>query len=333
MRGLTTRRSFVLGAAATPLVARRSLAETEARAPFPSRPIRLVVGFPPGGGIDILARLLAPKMSDRLGQPVIVENRAGANGLISTQNVAQAEADGYAILFGTMGTLAINQLVYGARSGVDMDRDFIPLSHVASLPFTLTVNSAVPVHSVRELIDLAKARPKQIFFGSSGNGGLPHLCGELLNLQAGIETVHVPYRGSAPAFTDLAGGQVQYIFDAYAAALPFIQSGQIRLLAVTETTHVKALAGVPVMHDTLPNFDVGNWYGMVLRKGTPDNAITRLNEAVVSALHHPDLIERADALGLELIGTSSEAFGTYQHQEVARWAEVIRAAKIEIDQL
>ena len=323
----TTRRMFVLGALAAPLVARRTLAQS----PFPSRPIKIVVGFPAGGGIDILARLMAPKMSERLGQAVIVENRAGANGLIATQGVAQSEPDGHTILFGTMGNLAANAVLYAGRSGIDMERDFMPLSHVASLPFTLVVNNALPVKSVKELIDLAKARPGQLFFGTSGNGGLPHLCGELLNLQAGIQTVHVPYRGSSPAYTDLAGGQVHFIFDAYATGLPFIQSGHIRLLATTEPTRLKALAGVPPMRDTLPNFNVGNWYGMVVRAGTPPAAVARLNQEVTYALRQGDVAERADTLGLELIGTTPEEFGAFHHKEIARWGEVIRAAKIQIE--
>jgi tripartite-type tricarboxylate transporter receptor subunit TctC len=321
-----TRREFLLGVATTPLLTRRARAQT-----FPSRPIRMVIGFPAGGGIDILARLMAPKMTERLGQPVIVENRAGANGVIATQGVAQADSDGYTVLFGTLGNLALNQLLYVGRPGIDMEKDFTPLSHVASLPFTLTVNSEVPAKSVKELIDFAKARPGQVYFGSSGKGGLPHLCGELLNLQAGIKTVHVPYRGSAPAFTDLASGQVQFIFDAYATALPFIQSGRIRLLATTEPTKLKALAGVPPVKETLPDFDVGNWYGMVVRAGTPPATVARLSEEVAHALRQPDVAERADTLGFELIGTSPEVFGAFQRKEIARWAAVVRAAGIEIE--
>jgi tripartite-type tricarboxylate transporter receptor subunit TctC len=322
----TTRRRFVLGAAAAPLLARRALAQG-----FPSRAIRIVIGFPPGGGIDILAWLIAPKMSERLGQPVIVENRPGANGLIATQGVAQSEPDGHTILLGTMGNLAVNQALYGARAGFDMERDFVPLSQVASLPFVLVVNASVPAKSLRELIDLAKARPGALFFGSSGNGGLPHLCGELLNLQAAIRTVHVPYRGSAPAFTDLAGGQVQFAFDALAVAQPFIESARIRPLATTGPQRMAAMPDVPLMKATLPNFEVVNWYGMVLRAGAPAATVSRLSQEVISALRQPDVAARAAALGLDLVGTGPDAFAAFLRAEIAKWGEVIRTAKIQVE--
>jgi tripartite-type tricarboxylate transporter receptor subunit TctC len=327
MAASTTRRRFVLGAAATPLLARRTVAQTQ----FPSRTIRIVIGFPPGGGIDILARLIAPKMAERLVQTVIVENRPGANGLIATQAVAQAEPDGHTILFGTMGNLAVNQALYGARAGFDMERDFTAISYVASLPFLLVVNPAVPAKSLAELIDLAKARPGELFFGSSGNGGLPHLCGELLNLQAGISTVHVPYRGSVPAFTDLVSGQVQFTFDAFAIAQPFIEGGRLRPLATTGPLRMAALPDVPLMKDTLPDFEVVNWYGMILRAGPPAAVVSLLAEEVAHALRQPDVAERAAALGLDLVGTTPEAFAAFQHKEIAKWGEVIRTAKIQIE--
>ena len=327
MAARTTRRRFVLGAATAPFLARRSLAQ----AGFPSRTIRIVIGFPPGGGIDILARLIAPKMSERLGQPVIVENRPGANGLIATQGVAQAEPDGHTILFGTMGNFAVNQALYGARAGFDMERDFAPVSQVALLPFVLVVNPAVPAKSLRELIDVAKARPGALFFGSSGNGGLPHLCGELLNLQAAVRTVHVPYRGSAPAFTDLISGQVQFVFDALAIAQPFIESGRIRPLATTGAQRMAALPDVPLMKDTLPNFDVVNWSGMVVRKGPAAAIVSRLAQDVSSALRQPDVAERAASLGLDLVGTGPDAFAAFLLSESAKWGEVIRTAKIQVE--
>src|SRR6187431_2210908 len=193
MAATSTRRAFVLGAVAAPLLARRTFAQPG----FPTRPVRIVIGFPPGGGIDILARLMGPKMAERLGQPVVVENRPGANGSIATQGVAQSEPDGHTILFGTTGNLAVNPVLYAGRPGMNMERDFAPLSQVASLAFVLVVNPSVPAKTLKELIGLAKAKPGEMLYGSSGNGGLPHLSGELLNLQADIRVRHVPYRGSA----------------------------------------------------------------------------------------------------------------------------------------
>src|SRR5215470_2678191 len=289
-----TRRAFVFGAAAAPFVARHGFAQ----AGFPSRPVRIVIGFPPGGGIDILARLMAPKMAEKLGQPVIVENRPGANGQVATQGVVQAEADGHTILFGTTGNLAVNPVIYAGRAGMDMEREFTALSQVASLDFVLVVNPSVPAKSLKELIELAKS--KEIFFGSSGNGGLPHLSGELLNLQAGIRAVHVPYRGSAPAFTDLISGQVHYVFDAVAIALPHIQAGSLRPLAATSPTPIAALPDVPLAKATLPDFEVVNWYGMVVRKGTPAALVARLQQEVAFALRQADVAERAATLGLDL---------------------------------
>jgi tripartite-type tricarboxylate transporter receptor subunit TctC len=323
----TTRRAFLLGAAAAPLLARGTMAQ----AVFPSRPLRMVIGFPPGGGIDILARLMAPKMSERLGQPVVVENRPGANGLIATQGVAQSEPDGHTILFGTTGTLAVNPVIYAGRPGLDIERDFAPLSLVASLPFVLVVNPAVPAKSLQELIALAKTRPGEILFGSSGNGGLPHLSGELLNLQAGIATLHVPYRGSAPAFTDLISGQVQFVFDALAIAQPHIEAGRLRALATTGPRRMAALPDVPVAKDILPRFEVVNWYGMVVRAGTPLAIISRLNQEVANALRQGDVAERAASLGLDLVGGTPEQFGALQRDEIAKWGGVIRTAKIKVD--
>ena len=323
---LTTRRGFVLGAVTAPFVARFGRAQA-----FPSRPVRIVIGFPPGGGIDILARLIAPVMSERLGQPVIVDNRPGANGQVATQAVSQLDADGHTILFGTAGNLAINQVLYPDRPGTNMERDFTPLSLVASLGFVLVVGPSMKVTSFRELIDFARPRPGQVFFGSSGKGGLPHLCGELLNLQASIQTTHVPYRGSAPAFTDLISGQVHYVFDAVAIALPHIQAGSIRPLAVTGATPIAALPGVPLAKATLPEFEVVNWYGMVVRSGTGADMIARLHQEVTFALRQPSVAERAASLGLDLVGTTPEQFGAFQRAEIVKWGGVTRSANIQVD--
>ena len=322
-----TRRTFMLGAAAAPFLACPAIAQSG----FPSRPVRIVIGFPPGGGIDILARLMGPKLSERLGQPVVVENRPGANGLIATQGVLQSEADGYTILFGTTGNLAVNPVLYPGQPGMDMEREFAPLSHVASLGFVLVANPEVPAKSLEELISLAKAKPGELLFGSSGNGGLPHLAGELLNLQAGITTRHVPYRGSAPAFTDLLSGQINFMFDALAIAQPHIQAGKLRALATTGPKRMPALPDAATANETLPKFEVVNWYGMIVRAGTPPAVISRLQQEVDYALRQADVMERAKTLGLDLVGSSPEEFAKFQRTEIAKWGEVIRTANIKAD--
>lgn len=326
MPSLTLGRRAILGAAALPFLARGAAAQAWA----PQRPVRIVVGFPPGGGIDVLARLMAPKMAEKLGQTVLVENKPGANGLTATQSVAQAEADGLTILFGTTGNLAVNQVLY-AHAGLDLLRDFAPLSLVATLPFVLSVHPDVPAKNLAELIALARARPGELNFGSSGSGGLPHLAGELLNAQAGVRTVHVPYRGSSPAYADLIGGRVQFMFDALAISQPHLQAGRVRPLATTGASRMPGMPDLPAANEVLPGFEVMNWYGMVVRAGTPAGAIRRLQQEVADALRQPDVAERAAALGLDLVGGTSEDFATFQKAEIAKWGEVIRAAGIKAE--
>jgi tripartite-type tricarboxylate transporter receptor subunit TctC len=326
MIGEMTRR-LLLGAAALPLVAGEG---ARAQGGFPSRPIRIVIGFPPGGGIDILARLMAPQMAARLGQPVVVENRPGANGIVATQAVIGAEADGHTIFFGTTGNLAVNPALY-PNAGFDLLRDLAPLSLVASLAFVMVVNPAVPAQTLSEFIALAKARPGRLNFASSGNGGLPHLSGELLNAAAGIDTIHVPYRGSAPAFTDVIGGQVQFMFDALAIAQPHIAAGRVRALGITGPRPLAALPGVPVMQATVPGYDVVNWYGMSVRAGTPPAIIARLQAEVAAALAVPEVAERAAGLGLDLVGSTPQEFAAFQRAEIAKWGEVVRRGDIKPD--
>ncbi|HEV7267887.1 MAG TPA: tripartite tricarboxylate transporter substrate binding protein [Falsiroseomonas sp.] len=325
MNRFMTRRGLMAGTAALPFLARGAAAQAWS----PTRPLRIVIGFPPGGGIDILARLMAPKISEKLGQPVVVENRPGANGLIATQGVAQSDPDGSTILFGTTGNLAVNPVLYADR--VNLARDFAPLSLVASLPFVLVVNPSVQANTLADFIALARSKPGELNFGSSGNGGLPHLSGELLNARANIRTVHVPYRGSSPAYADLIGGRVQFMFDAFAIGRPHIEAGRVRALASTGPQRMAALPNVPTAKETLADFEVVNWYGMMVRAGTPQPAIQRLQQEVAAALRQPDVAERAASLGLDPVGSTAAAFAEFQRAEIAKWGSVIQSAGIKAE--
>jgi tripartite-type tricarboxylate transporter receptor subunit TctC len=324
-----TRRA-VLGAASLPLLAAPLAAPLRAQGGFPQRPLRIVIGFPPGGGIDILARLMAPHMTARLGQPVVVENRPGANGLVATQAVLGAEADGHTMFFGTTGNLAVNAGLY-PNAGFDLLRDMAPVSLVASLPFVMVVNPGVAARDVAEFIALAKARPGTLNYASSGNGGLPHLSGELLNAAAGISTIHIPYRGSAPAFTDVIAGQCQFMFDALAIAQPHIASGRVRALGVTGPRPMASLPGVAPVAATVPGYEVVNWYGMTVRAGTPAPIVTRLQAEIAAALAVPEVAERSAALGLDLVGSTPDDFATFQRAEIVKWGEVVRRGNIRPD--
>jgi tripartite-type tricarboxylate transporter receptor subunit TctC len=319
----------MLGAAAAPLLAPVLACPAIAQSGFPARPLRIVIGFPPGGGIDILARLMGPKMSERLGQPVVVENRPGANGLIATQGVAQADADGHTILFGTTGNLAVNPVLYAGKPGMDMAREFTPLSHVASLGFVLVVNPSVRANSLKDLIDLAKAGPNELLFGSSGNGGLPHLSGELLNLQAGIKTRHVPYRGSAPALVDLLSGQLHSMFDNLPGSIGHIKNGKARALGITSTKRSAALPNVPTIAETVPGYEADVYYGIAAPKGTPAEIVAKLNAAFSAVLQDPKLKTRIAELGAEPMPMSSAEFGKLVVAQTDKWAKVIKTAGIK----
>jgi tripartite-type tricarboxylate transporter receptor subunit TctC len=297
---------------------------------YPSKPIRIVVGFPPGGGIDLVARLLSPKLSESLGQQVLVDNRAGANGIIATDLVAKAAADGHTIFIGTTGNLSVNPALY-SNLPFNIERDFVPLTQTSSVPFLLYVHPSLPVRTLGELIALAKANPAKVNYYSSGNGGLPHLATELLNSRVGIKTIHVPYKGSAPGMTDLIGGHVQFGFDAAAIGLPHVKSGRLRALATTGPTRLSFLQDVPTANETLSGFDVVNWYGMVLPAGTSREAIARLHGEILKAMNVPDIREKLIAQGTDPVGSTPEEFAAFMKSETAKWGRVIKAANIRAD--
>ena len=289
---------------------------------YPTRPIRMIVGFAPGGGTDLTARPVAQKLSERLGQQVIVENRPGAAGNIATEQVARAAPDGYTILMGTIAALAINPSLYGNLK-FDPEIDFAPVIQVVDATNVLALYPAVPVGSVPELIELA--RRKSLSAGSSGIGATGHLAIELFNLMTGVKLVHVPYKGGGPAMTDLVGGQVQLIFATLASAIPQIRAGRIKGIAVTTSRRAALLPDLPTLSEAgLQGFDANNWYGIVVPARTPRAIIERLNSEVSRILSLPEIKATLANQGLDPASGTPEQFGAYIKSERIKWARVIK---------
>jgi tripartite-type tricarboxylate transporter receptor subunit TctC len=298
---------------------------------YPTKLIRMIVPFPAGGTTDILARSVGQKLSEALGQQVIIDNRPGAGGNIGSDMVAKAAPDGYTLLMGTVGTHAINSSLY-AKMPFDHIKDFAPITLVAAVPNVLVVNPAVEAKSVQELIALAKAKPGQLSFASSGNGTSIHLSGELFKTMAGVDMLHVPYKGSAPALTDLIGGQVNLMFDNLPSSLAHIKAGKLRALAVTSSKRSAALPDVPTIAEAgLPGFEASSWFGVFAPAGTAKEIVTRLNMEIVKALNSPELKERLAAQGAEAVGNSPEQFAAHIKSETAKWAKVVKASGATVD--
>ncbi|MFL6972498.1 MAG: Bug family tripartite tricarboxylate transporter substrate binding protein [Xanthobacteraceae bacterium] len=294
---------------------------------YPERVIRIVNPFPPGGSVDVTARILAQKLSENLGQQVIVENRAGAGGNTGADSVAKAEADGYTLLFTAPGPLVINQTLYTKGLPFDPTRDFAPVALFAVAPIVLMVHPGVAAQNVQELIALAKAQPGNISFASAGNGSTNHLAGEMFKSMAKIDIVHVPYRGAGPAMNDLIGGHVQMFFDLLPSSLPQIKTGKVRALGNAGAQRPAALANLPtVAEQGLPGFDASSWMGLVAPAKTPAPVLARLSEEIARVLKEPDMIVRIRELGSEPGHAFGAAFGTFMHAETAKWAEVIRTS-------
>jgi tripartite-type tricarboxylate transporter receptor subunit TctC len=265
-----------------------------------------------------------------LGQPVIVENRPGANGVLATDLVAKSPPDGHAIFMGTLGNLSVNPSFYPSLP-FNMDRDLTPVTQVASVSFMLIANPSVPFKTVSELIAYARANPAKVNYSSSGNGSTTHLAGELFNLLAGVKTTHVPYKGSAPMISDLIGGQVQISYDSAATSMPHVSSGKLRALALTGPKRMPALPGVPVVSETVPGYEVVNWYGLVVPAGTPRETIARLRSEIVKALNLAEIRDKLLALGADPVGSTPEEFGAFMKAETIKWARVIREANIRVE--
>jgi tripartite-type tricarboxylate transporter receptor subunit TctC len=298
---------------------------------YPNHPIRLVVPFPAGGTTDILARAIAQKLSESLGQPFVVDNRPGAGGNIGADIVAKSAPDGYTLLMGTVGTQAINVSLY-AKMPYDAAKDFAPVVLVAGVPNVLVVNPSVPVKTVQELLKLAKDKPGSINFASSGNGTSIHLSGELFKTMTGAQIAHVPYKGSAPALTDLLGGQVQIMFDNLPSAMPHIKAGKLRAVAVTSAKRAPALPELPTIAESgVPGFEASSWFGILAPAGTPREIVTRINAEANKALQSADMKEKLLAQGAEAVGNTPEYFGDYIKAETVKWAKVVKESGAKVD--
>ena len=297
---------------------------------FPSKPLRIVIGFPPGGGIDMVARLMAPKLTELLGQPVLIDNKPGANGVLGMDFVAKAPADGHTLFLGTLGNFSVNPSLY-PNLPFSVDKQFIPLTELASVSFVLFVNTTLPVKNVAELVAYAKRQPDVLNFSSSSSGGLPHLAGELFASAIGAKMVHVPYKGSAASISDVMAGQVQMTFEAAAAGMQHVKSGRLRALAVTGSSRLPFLPDVPTLQETVPGFQVVNWYGLAAPAGTPKEALTRWHTEIVKVMAIPEIREKMVGMGTDPVGSTPEEFAQFMKLETAKWSRIIRDAQIRPD--
>ena len=299
---------------------------------YPSKPIRLVIPYAPGGATDILGRSIAQKLGELLGQPVIVENKGGAGGNIGADLVAKAAPDGYTLLMGTIGTHAINPSLY-QKMPFDPVRDFVPVSLVLTNQLVLLVNPGVPVKTVGELVTYSQQPGVDLYFGSAGNGSSHHLSGELLKARSGLKMTHVPYKGSGPAVADLMAGQIQVLFSDIAGALPYTQSGKLRPLAVGGSSRSALMPALPTVAEALnlPGFDVSAWMGIFVPAGTPQPIVARLNKAIVQITRMPDVIEKFAALGAEPIGSTPEEFASHIQAELVKWKKIVSDAHVTIN--
>ena len=323
-----TRRIFAAAAAA---LAVTSGAAAFAQAEFPSKPIKIVVPYPPGGFTDILGRLIAERLPAGIGQPVIVDNKGGGGSTIGTALVAGAPADGYTLLL-VAPDLAINESLVTSHLSYDARKSFAPIIQAAWSPMVLVVNPSVPAKSLKELIALAKDRPGKINIASGGNGTGSHLALELFKSRAGIDLVHVPYKGNGPATTDLLGGQVSGMFLQYAVAKPYLEAGKLRVLATPSGKRSRAMPNVPTMAESgLPAFDVQPWFGFVAPAGTPAPVIARLHEEIAKVMQQPEVEKRLAVLGAEPATVGPKDFGSFIDGEITRWAAVVKASGAKVE--
>ena len=297
---------------------------------YPARPLRMILGFAPGGSTDLVARVLAQKMAATWNQQVVVDNRPGANGMIGADLVAKATPDGHTLLLSSIGPMAINASLY--KMPYDIVKDFAPVTYTGNVTNLLVVHPSVPAANVRELMALAKAQPGKLTFGSSGAGGAPHMAVELFKILAKVDVVHVPYKGGGPAMADLVGGQISGSFASMPSSIPFVRNGKLRALAVTAPKRSPAAPEVPTVSEAgIPGFSVLDWQGMFTTAKTPAPVINKLNAEIKRALALPDVIEKLATAGVEIQTTSPEEWGRFVQSEIDKWAKVVKTAGIKLE--
>ena len=315
----------LLSAAVLLAIAASACAQT-----YPARPIRMVLGFPPGGSTDLVARVVAQKMTESWGQQVVVDNRPGANGMIGADLVAKAAPDGHNLLLSSIGPMAINASLY--KMPYDIVADFAPITYTGNVTNLLVVHPAVPARNVKELIALAKVKPGELTFGSSGTGGAPHMAVELFKLLAKVNVVHVPYKGGGPAMADLVGGQISGSFASMPSSIPFVRSGKLRGLAVTAPKRSPALPEVPTISEAgVPGFSVVDWQGLFTTGKTPPEIVAKLNAEVVRILALPDVVERLSVAGVEIQTSTPKEWGDFVKSEIAKWSKVVKQAGVKVE--
>jgi tripartite-type tricarboxylate transporter receptor subunit TctC len=300
------------------------------QADYPSKPIRMLVAFPPGGPTDLVSRVLAAKVSEQIGQQVLVENRPGANGNIAAEAAAKAAPDGYTVFYNT-SAITLSPALY-AKLAFDPQKDFAPVVLTAVVPLVLAVHPSVPATNLKEFIAYLKANPGKATYGSAGNGNVTHLSAYLFLQSNGLDAVHVPYKGSAPSLTDLVGGQTQFTAETVNAALPYIRDKRLRPLAVMSLKRASVLPDVPTLNESgMKGFEVGAWQGIVVPAGTPPAIVQRLNAEVMKALASPDVKARLAAQGADPLGSTPAEYGAYIKSELDRWAKVVKATGAKLD--
>ena len=315
----------------TLLIIALSCAAASALAEYPDKPVKIIVPYPPGGTTDILARVIAQRLGERLKQSFIVENRGGASGAIGTQAVAKSPADGYTLCMGTIGTHGINSALF-KNLPYDAVKDFAPITIVGITPNVLTVHPSVPAKNLQELLALARAKPGTLNFGSTSPGGSPHMAGELFKTMANIDIAHIPYKGAGPMLIDLIGGQIQMGFDNMPSSIGHIRSGKLRAIAVTTTKRWPGAPDVPTMAESgLPGYEVSAWFGLLAPAGTPKPVVDLLYKNIGDILKQPDMVKQLFELGAEPGGNTPEAFARYIAADVEKWTRVVAATGVKVE--